>query len=330
MKEIEIKKIKLLPQIVANRIAAGEVIERPASMLKELLENSIDSNATNIDVAVLDGGVGMLSVEDNGLGIGFDELPLALTHHATSKISSINDLNNISTLGFRGEALASIADVSHIEIISKTKDASSGGIITSNGGRITQHTPHPYVNGTKIVVKNLFYNLPARFKFLKSYSREFFLLKEVFEAQALARHDKSMSIKNNGKVVSSYRASLSIKERILDYLDSNIFEDNLLEIKIKKENFSVYLICSNISLMQSTRKNNFLFLNGRLIENRSIAYSIKNAYTGVIPKEKYPYYFAYIDIDYDKIDVGNKFHFIINLLCCAIIVSLAVSCSLFM
>ncbi len=296
--------IKLLPQSVANRIAAGEVIERPASMLKELLENAIDSGATNIDVNSMEGGTKLLAIEDNGSGINFDELPLSLTHHATSKISSLNDLDAISTLGFRGEALASISDVSHIEIISKTKDSTSGGKIVSHGGKIIEHTPHAYVNGTKITVKNLFYNLPARFKFLKTNSREFFLLKEVFEASALANHNISMSIKNADRMVSSYKKVSCIRERVLDYLGLSPSNDNLIEVEITKETFSVYLLCSDTSVMQATRKNNFLFLNGRPIENRGIAYSIKNAYTGVIPREKYPYYFAYITINYEKVDVN--------------------------
>ena len=296
------KNIIKLPQYVANRIAAGEVIERPASMLKELLENAIDSCADNIEVSVEEAGIKSMIIEDNGRGINFDELPLAIDHHATSKIHSIDDLNSIYTLGFRGEALASISDVTNLQIISKSIDEKSGGIITVEGGKIIEHKPYPASQGTKIIAKNLFFNIPARYKFLKHTSREFFLVKEVFDIEALVQPKISMKLKNNGKVISLYNKVDELKNRIEDYLsDKNIFR-NLIEIKLEKEDLSIYGLFSNSKISQSMRKNNFIFLNNRPIENRVLSYSVKNAYSNAIPKDRYPFFFLYINIDTNKID----------------------------
>ena len=241
-----------LPDSVANRIAAGEVIERPASMLKELLENAIDSKADNIEVYTQESGIKSMIVEDNGEGIKFEELPLAISHHATSKIHSIEDLDSINTLGFRGEALASISDVTNLEIISKNANENNGGKIIVEGGKIIEHKPAAASKGTKIIAKNLFFNIPARYKFLKHTSREFFLMKEVFDMEALVQPNISM----------------------------------------------------RLTISQSIKKNNFIFLNNRPIENRAISFAIKNAYSNAIPKERYPFYFLYINIDCNKVDVN--------------------------
>ena len=298
------KKIMKLPQSVANRIAAGEVIERPASMLKELLENAVDSGADNIEISVEEAGIKSMIVEDNGEGIRFEELPLAITHHATSKIYSIEDLDSIYTLGFRGEALASISDVTNLEIVSKSEDENHGGKIIVEAGKIIAHKPAAVSKGTKIIAKNLFFNIPARYKFLKHTSREFFLLKEVFDTEALAQPNISMKLKNNSKLVNLYLKVNSLKDRIENYLnDDNVFS-NLIEINIEKENISIYGLFSNSKISQSMRKNNFIFLNNRPIENRVISYAIKNAYSNAIPKERYPFFFLYINIDCNKIDVN--------------------------
>lgn len=296
--------ITKLPDSVANRIAAGEVIERPASMLKELLENAVDSGADNIEVYIEEAGIKSMIVEDNGRGIRFEELPLAIMHHATSKIHSIEDLDSIYTLGFRGEALASISDVTNLEIVSKNIEENSGGKIISEAGKIIEHKPAAAPQGTKIIAKNLFFNIPARYKFLKHISREFFLVKEVFDTEALVQPKIAMKLKNNGKTVISYIKTDSIKERIESYLsDENIFR-NLIEIEIKKDDILIYGLFSSSKISQSVRKNNFIFLNNRPIENRVISYAVKNAYSNTIPKDRYPFFFLYINIDGSKIDVN--------------------------
>ncbi|AGA66355.1 DNA mismatch repair protein [Brachyspira pilosicoli P43/6/78] len=293
-----------LPKSVANRIAAGEIIERPASMLKELLENAVDSGADNIEVSVEEAGIKTMIVEDNGSGIAFEELPLAITHHATSKIYSIEDLDNIYTLGFRGEALASIGDVTNLEIVSKSIDEKTGGKIVVEAGKILEHKPYASVNGTKITAKNLFFNIPARYKFLKHISREFYLVKEVFDMEALVQPNITMKLYNNGKLVNSYLKVDNLKDRIENYLnDSNIFS-NLIELNIEKNDINIYGLFSNSKISQSMRKNNFIFLNNRPIENRVIAYAIKNAYSNSIPKERYPFFFLYINVDTNKVDVN--------------------------
>ncbi|WP_157143381.1 DNA mismatch repair endonuclease MutL [Brachyspira pilosicoli] len=298
------KSIMKLPKSVANRIAAGEIIERPASMLKELLENAVDSGADNIEVSVEEAGIKTMIVEDNGSGIAFDELPLAITHHATSKIYSIEDLDNIYTLGFRGEALASIGDVTNLEIVSKSIDEKTGGKIVVEAGKILEHKPYASVNGTKITAKNLFFNIPARYKFLKHISREFYLVKEVFDMEALVQPNITMKLYNNGKLVNSYLKVDNLKDRIENYLnDSNIFS-NLIELNIEKNDINIYGLFSNSKISQSMRKNNFIFLNNRPIENRVIAYAIKNAYSNSIPKERYPFFFLYINVDTNKVDVN--------------------------
>lgn len=298
------KSIMKLPKSVANRIAAGEIIERPASMLKELLENAVDSGADNIEVSVEDAGIKTMIVEDNGSGIAFEELTLAITHHATSKIYSIEDLDNIYTLGFRGEALASIGDVTNLEIVSKSIDEKTGGKIVVEAGKILEHKPYASVNGTKITAKNLFFNIPARYKFLKHISREFYLVKEVFDMEALVQPNITMKLYNNGKLVNSYLKVDNLKDRIENYLnDSNIFS-NLIELNIEKNDINIYGLFSNSKISQSMRKNNFIFLNNRPIENRVIAYAIKNAYSNSIPKERYPFFFLYINVDTNKVDVN--------------------------
>lgn len=293
-----------LPDSVANRIAAGEVIERPASMLKELLENAIDSKADNIEVSTQESGIKSMIVEDNGEGIKFEELPLAISHHATSKIHSIEDLDSINTLGFRGEALASISDVTNLEIISKNADENNGGKIIVEGGKIIEHKPAAASKGTKIIAKNLFFNIPARYKFLKHTSREFFLMKEIFDMEALVQPNISMRLTNNGRLAISYAKAKSLKDRIENYLNDNDIFSNLIEINIEKENISIYGLFSNSKISQSIKKNNFIFLNNRPIENRAISFAIKNAYSNAIPKERYPFYFLYINIDCNKVDVN--------------------------
>ena len=298
------KSIMKLPKSVANRIAAGEIIERPSSMLKELLENAVDSGADNIEVSVEEAGIKTMIVEDNGSGIAFEELPLAITHHATSKIYSIEDLDNIYTLGFRGEALASIADVTNLEIVSKSIDEKTGGNIVVEAGKILEHKPYASVNGTKITAKNLFFNIPARYKFLKHTSREFYLIKEVFDMEALVQPNITMKLYNNGKLVNSYLKVDNLKDRIENYLnDSNVFS-NLIELNIEKNDINIYGLFSNSKISQSIKKNNFIFLNNRPIENRVIAYAIKNAYSNSIPKERYPFFFLYINVDTNKVDVN--------------------------
>lgn len=295
--------IEQLPTAVANRIAAGEVIERPASLIKELIENSIDAGSTDIKIIVENGGVDCITIIDNGRGIVGEELPLAITHHATSKISSIDDLDSIYTLGFRGEALASIADVSRLEIRSKSNLEDNGAHIMVEGGEVKKHAPYPIAEGTTIIVKNLFYNMPARYKFLKSSAAEFLAIKNVFDSFVVSKYNISLSLQHNNGTIYRYSAVSSIKERLHDCLDTSVYKE-LIEIQTEYDDIKIFGYVSNMNVMQSSRKHTAIFLNGRVIDNRTIAFAIKNAYKGIIPSDKFPYYYIYISLDASKVDVN--------------------------
>lgn len=298
----ENKKIALLPSFISNRIAAGEVIERPSSLVKELIENSIDANAKEINVEIEDGGRSVIVISDNGDGIVFDDLPLAVAHHATSKIKTIEDLNSIYTLGFRGEALASIADVARLEIRSKNRFEKNGGYIVSEGGEIKMHTPYPISKGTTIIVNNLFYNLPARYKFLKHPAREFIAIKDVFDSFVIANFGISFSLKNNGKTVCSYKAKENVTERLFDYYGETA--KHFVEIEDKRDGIYIYGFVSDMNALRHNRKDMYIYLNGRIIENKIIMFAVKNAYKGVIPSDRFPYSFIYISIDSEKVDIN--------------------------
>ncbi len=296
-------QILQLPTAVANRIAAGEVIERPASLIKELIENSIDADSTDIKITVENGGIDSITIIDNGGGIVSEQLPLAITHHATSKINSIDDLDNIYTLGFRGEALASIADVSRLEIRSKSSVENGGAHIVVEGGETKNHAPYPIAEGTTIIVKNLFYNMPARYKFLKSASAEFMAIKNIFDSFVVSKYNVALSLQHNNGNIYRYKATASIKERLKDYLDESIHSE-LLEVQTDYDDIKIFGYVSNMNVMQNYRKNMAIFLNGRVIDNKTLAFAIKNAYKGVIPSDKHPYYYIYISIDASKVDVN--------------------------
>ncbi len=296
-------QILQLPTAVANRIAAGEVIERPASLIKELIENSIDAGSTDIKIEIENGGIDSITIIDNGGGIISEQLPLAITHHATSKINSIDDLDNIYTLGFRGEALASIADVARLEIRSKANTEDGGAHIVVEGGETKKHAPYPIAEGTTIIVKNLFYNMPARYKFLKSAAAEFMAIKNVFDSFVVSKHNVALSLQHNSGTLYRYIAAASIKERLKDYLDKNV-HDELIEIQTEYDDIKIFGYVSNMNVMQSYRKNTAIFLNGRAIDNKTLAFAIKNAYKGVIPSDKFPYYYIYIELDASKVDVN--------------------------
>ncbi|MBQ4470080.1 MAG: ATP-binding protein, partial [Synergistaceae bacterium] len=217
--------IKALPENVWTRIAAGEVVERPASAVKELVENSLDAGATQIRVSLSDGGRQRIIVQDNGSGIAFDELPLALMYHATSKISEVADLENIMTLGYRGEALASIASVADVEIRSRQKGSDSGGLIRTRDGKITEHIETNCNIGTRIQVDNLFSALPARRKFLKSDNVEFRHIVEEFQRVALTRPEISFTLSHNGKDIYILKPAKSLKYRIMDLMGPSVAGD---------------------------------------------------------------------------------------------------------
>lgn len=292
--------INLLSSDVYNRIAAGEVVERPASVVKELIENSIDADATQICISIAAGGKSSIKVTDNGRGIEKSELKKALLPHATSKIFKAEDLDNIRTLGFRGEALASIASVSKVTIVSKPFEQEYGAMIESDGGKMSEPEDCPAVNGTEITVNNLFFNTPAREKFLKSDRSEENEISSTIAKLVLGNPDIAIKFVADGRVmaqsfgdgfksafVSVYGAA-AIKECY--YIDT---EKNGVEIKgyVCKPEFA-----------KGTRAGQTVFLNGRFINNQTISSAVSNAYSSYLMKRRYPYYMLDVHMPAEEVD----------------------------
>lgn len=297
------RPIRALPEHIANRIAAGEVVERPASVVKEVIENAVDAGAKNIAIDIENGGIDSIRITDDGNGIPFDELPLAVTHHATSKIASVDDLEHIMTLGFRGEALASAADVSRLEVVSRAANADDGGRIIVEGGVVKEHMPASSNAGTTISVRNLFYNLPARLKFLKQPSKELIAVKEIVEGNILRYHSTAFRFSSNGEESYNCAPAASREERIRDFLGNGI-ASHLIRFTAEGGFFSIEGFISDAHLTQGSRRNAFIFVNGRAVESRNFAFNMKSAYDGVIPRDRFPYYYLYLTVDTTKVDVN--------------------------
>ena len=295
-------KINLLSPMVFNRIAAGEVVEKPCSVVKELVENSIDSGATSIAVSVERGGLGKIEVTDNGSGIEFDDLKNALLAHATSKISKLEDLDNIGTLGFRGEALSSIASVSEIEIISKTPDCEFGGKIKCLFGHMEDLTQIASIDGTRISVKNLFHNVPARLKFVRKDKTEENDITNYMARLILANPHISFSYVADGKQVYKHKAS-DLKTAICDIYGEEIGKD-LIEVNQTRGNMTLHGYISRPEIAKANRTYQTLIINGRYVINYMISSAISNVYEDYLMKGKFPLYVLCLDLPHDEVDVN--------------------------
>lgn len=295
-------KINLLSPMVFNRIAAGEVVEKPCSVVKELVENSIDSGATSISVSVERGGLGKIEVTDNGSGIEFDDLKNALLAHATSKISKLEDLDNIGTLGFRGEALSSIASVSEIEIISKTPDCEFGGKIKCLFGHMEELTQIASIDGTRISVKNLFHNVPARLKFVRKDKTEENDITNYMARLILANPHISFSYVADGKQVYKHKAS-DLKTAICDIYGEEIGKD-LIEVNQTRGNMTLHGYISRPEIAKANRTYQTLIINGRYVINYMISSAISNVYEDYLMKGKFPLYVLCLDLPHDEVDVN--------------------------
>lgn len=295
-------KINLLSPMIFNRIAAGEVVEKPCSVVKELVENSIDSGASDISVCIERGGLGKIEVTDNGSGIEFDELKNALLAHATSKISKLEDLDNIGTLGFRGEALSSIASVSEIEIISKTQDCEYGGKIRCLFGQMEELTQIASIDGTRISVKNLFHNVPARLKFVRKDKTEENDITNFMARLILANPHISFSYTADGKQIYKHKAS-DLKTAICDIYGEEIGKD-LIEVNQTRGNMTLHGYISRPEIAKANRTYQTLIINGRYVINYMISSAISNVYEDYLMKGKFPLYVLCLDLPVDEVDVN--------------------------
>jgi DNA mismatch repair protein MutL len=296
-------QIRVLDQNTVNMIAAGEVIERPASVVKELVENSIDAGATEIAVYTEDGGKGLVRVIDNGCGMDSDDLSVAFEAHATSKLKTSADLLNISTMGFRGEALASIASVAKVTVISKTSDSIEGNKIEIDCGSKNEVQPCSANTGTTIEVRNLFYKLPARRKFLRTANTEISHIMEQFARIALARTDISMSLFHNGKELYRLPGSLGIRGRIGSLFSADL-ASSLLELHSTEKNLEVSAWLCRPENGRANTKFQYFFLNGRFIRDKFLSHAVREAYRGMIEPDRQPVVFIFLGMSPQDFDVN--------------------------
>ena len=295
--------IRQLSASVINKIAAGEVIERPASVVKELLENSVDSGATQIELALEKGGIDMIRVTDNGSGIPKDQLPLAVTSHATSKIVDADDLFKVGTFGFRGEALASIAEISQTVIRSRTANDDCGYELIINGGNREEIQPVGCPVGTTIEVRQLFYNTPVRQKFLRTPATEKGHITEAFTRVALAHPEIAMTLWHNGKVQHQLPASDSWRDRIDAFFGPEI-SSNLIAIENEVGDIKIAGFVVDPAVSRANNRMQYLFLNGRYIRDRSLQHALSESYRGLLMVGRYPICFLKLAMPYDMVDVN--------------------------
>ena len=297
------RPIQQLSTSMINKIAAGEVIERPASVVKELLENSVDAGATQIEVALEQGGIELIRITDNGSGIPEDQLMLAVTSHATSKIETADDLFSVGTFGFRGEALASITEVSQTTVRSRTPDSDCGFELVVNGGNHEPIEPCGCPVGTTIEVRQLFYNTPVRQKFLKTAQTERGHIAEAFTRVALANPHVQMTLMNNGKVQHQLAASESWAQRIAQFFGPEIGE-NLIPVSNEDDQVSISGFVVNPSVNRSNNRMQYLFLNDRFIRDRSLQHALSEAYRGLLMVGRYPICFLRMHMPFELVDVN--------------------------
>jgi DNA mismatch repair protein MutL len=295
--------IHQLSSSVVNKIAAGEVIERPASVVKELLENAVDAGATRIDVRLEKGGSEVIRIADNGCGIKVEELPLAVASHATSKITSADDLFSIATLGFRGEALASIAEISRLLIRSRTADSTSGGELEVVGGVASAVVPIGCSVGTTIEVRNLFFNTPVRHKFLRSVQTEMGHSIEAMTRLALAHPHIHFTIAHNGRTIHDLPPVADIRGRIAAFFGDELADD-LIAIKSENDGITLSGYVANPMHSRATGRMQYLFLNGRAIRDRSLQHALGEAYRGLMLTGRQPICFLRLEMPAEMVDVN--------------------------
>ncbi|MCR4299261.1 MAG: DNA mismatch repair endonuclease MutL [Gallionella sp.] len=312
--------IHLLPDLLINQIAAGEVIERPAAALKELLENSLDAGATDITVQLEGGGVKLSRVRDNGKGIARDDLPLALMRHATSKIASLDDLQRVASMGFRGEALASMAAVAQLTLTSRTTTRSRtahdehGWKVEAIDGQFSEPTPASHTPGTTVELRELYFNTPARRKFLKSEATEFAHCEETFKRIALSRPDVAFSLQHNGKTVwqlpaiRGQQSSHSLTENGLGKRVSALLGEEFGHAAVTVEHQAANLTLQGLAALpaysRSSRDAQYFFVNGRFVRDKVASHALRQAYQDILHHQRHPAFVLFLDLPPEQVDVN--------------------------
>ena len=296
-------RIHQLPNSVITKIAAGEVIERPASVVKELLENSVDAGSTRVEIDLEQGGSELIRIVDDGCGIESEDLPLALASHATSKLREADDLFRIGSMGFRGEALASIGGVSRVVLQSRAQGQASGAEIRCEGGNLSEIRPWNGATGTRIEVRHLFFNTPVRKKFLKTHSTELNHICESVHRLALANPTLHLVLRHNARVVLEIAASAGLKERIGQFFGDEIRE-KLYEIRAEQGSALLTGFVGDPSCERGNAKLQYLFLNRRWIRDRSLGHALQESYRGLLMTGRYAVGFLFIDLPPDQVDVN--------------------------
>ena len=294
--------IVLLDDLTINKIAAGEVIERPANVVKELVENSIDAGATNIIIEIRNGGKSLIKIVDNGKGISADDIPLSLERHATSKIRKVEDLENTYSMGFRGEALASISSISTLTMMTKTKNE-NGTKVIAEAGEIVSVEEVGVPVGTTIMVENLFFNTPVRYKFLKNDATEFKYIKDWVQKAALSEINVAFKLINDGKTVFQTNGSGNIRD-IIYLLYGKEIEKNLLDVNYESDNIKVTGVIGNTTIARENRKSQILFLNNRNIKNQMLSNSADQAFKGATGIGKYGFFILNLEMPASYYDVN--------------------------
>jgi DNA mismatch repair protein MutL len=295
-------KIKILSDLLTNKIAAGEVVQRPASIIKELVENSLDAGATEIAIVIKNGGKTLCQVVDNGEGMGKDDLLLAFERYATSKIATADDLLSIRTLGFRGEALASVAAVAVVEAASTERGADVGHVLRIEGGRFKDIKPQAPQGGTVISVRNLFFNVPARRKFLKSAEAEFRHIVDVLRKFAMIHPEIQFIFIHNDREVFRMRSE-KLKERICN-LYPDEYGENLIRIEKISQAMKVAGYIGNLNLVRARRGDQYFFVNNRFVTDRLMNHAIISAYSNLLSRNEYPFYCLDLQLDPMAVDVN--------------------------
>ena len=295
--------IVLLDELTINKIAAGEVIERPASVIKEMVENSIDAGATNITVEIKNGGISFIKVTDNGKGIAQDDLEIAFERHATSKIRSADDLDTVTSMGFRGEALASIAAISEVELISKTQEQETGYKVVVKAGDVLQKEESASRTGTTITVKDLFFNTPVRYKFLKKDYTESGYVEDTVTRIALVHPEVAIKFINSGKTIIQTNGDGNLKNVIYSIYGKDVAK-GIVETQYNYEDINVKGVIGKPEIARSNRSNQLFFVNKRYIKDKTLTAATEQAYKGLIPIGKFGFVILNIEMNPAKVDVN--------------------------